>query len=422
MTSTTSSKKSRSSPSSSTPNILGIKNADYVYENVLAVATPLGECSLADRMGRREPADRGHPRHHRAAATRTGLRTRTRRDAHGHQAREHHLLSPTTTSNWATLALARFGSKTTKTSSPGGTLGYMAPELAMGHPAPKSDVFAVGVPAVRTAGRRASRVAVHMAAPRNRNHWQEGPRTGGAGRTSPTPGSDRHSSGARSIPTAIDTHMQVPCSTRFCLSKSGLWRAWPMPPSRCDTIRPVFEATNQELTLIDLVDGQFWTWCVDVADLEPDEFPEDKYNALLQVFFDAWRMGASRKEAPTPDKLRSVMLKDARIVSLRGQRRVVGHARRTDLPCSRTRLFRRLEGRPNRHQRGPRSRRPQLKRTAKWQNDRLAAPSPSRGSPTNASRTTATRRASRSAATFEEIIAEKLDAAGVPVPTVLKPP
>lgn len=32
-----------------------------------------------------------------------------------------------------------------RTSEPGGTLGYMAPELAMGHPSPRSDLFSVGL-------------------------------------------------------------------------------------------------------------------------------------------------------------------------------------------------------------------------------------------------------------------------------------
>ncbi len=43
------------------------------------------------------------------------------------------------------FGLCKRATGSTKTSHPGGTLGFMAPELAMGYPSPRSDLFSVAL-------------------------------------------------------------------------------------------------------------------------------------------------------------------------------------------------------------------------------------------------------------------------------------
>lgn len=124
------------------PNILAIKNADYVYKNVLAVATPLGLCSLDDRMedlSTQEILDiteqllRGLAHAHEKGILHCDIKP------------ENIICFEHNHFKLGDFGLAKAATKTAKTSNPGGTLGYMAPEHAMGQPAPRSDVFSVGV-------------------------------------------------------------------------------------------------------------------------------------------------------------------------------------------------------------------------------------------------------------------------------------
>jgi serine/threonine-protein kinase len=123
------------------PNILRIKNAD-VIDGRLVVAYPLGKETLGDRMQRRI-----------AVSTAVDY-ARQCLDAlaYAHARRVLHCdVKPDNLILFADnqLCLSDFGlsrvSLRTMRASGSGTLGYMAPEQAMGRPSFRSDVFAAGL-------------------------------------------------------------------------------------------------------------------------------------------------------------------------------------------------------------------------------------------------------------------------------------
>lgn len=123
------------------PNILPIKDAAIV-EGVFYVASPLGRETLADRLGRRLSA-------------RTMLDFATQMleaVAYAHRKRIMHCdIKPENFILFAEghLRLADFGiakvALRTLPASGSGTIGYVAPEQAMGKPSLRSDVFSLGL-------------------------------------------------------------------------------------------------------------------------------------------------------------------------------------------------------------------------------------------------------------------------------------
>lgn len=125
------------------PNILPVLNADYVFSRCLVVAHPLGERNLGDRMDYRMATHRiltiseqilaalGHA-HDRGVI-------------HCDVKPENLICFPKDHVKLGDFGMAKLGKGVQKTSHPGGTLGYMAPELAMGYPEPASDVFSAGI-------------------------------------------------------------------------------------------------------------------------------------------------------------------------------------------------------------------------------------------------------------------------------------
>jgi len=123
------------------PGILPLKNAQFVGQRFLMVF-PLGEESLADRMCRRMS---------RALAVEY-LYQMAEAVAFAHQHRvlhrdikpENFILFPGQEIRLTDFGLARIESGTHDVSA-SGTLGYMAPEQAMGRPTYRSDVFSLGL-------------------------------------------------------------------------------------------------------------------------------------------------------------------------------------------------------------------------------------------------------------------------------------
>ncbi len=123
------------------PNILPIKNADFIA-GVFTIVQPLGAQSLGDRMSKRI-----------SLATRleyidqmlAGL-------AHAHERGVIHcdikpanmILFADGRLRLADFGIAKFARKTVQGSA-SGSLGYMAPEQAMGKPSARSDVFSAGL-------------------------------------------------------------------------------------------------------------------------------------------------------------------------------------------------------------------------------------------------------------------------------------
>ncbi|MDP3911384.1 MAG: serine/threonine-protein kinase, partial [Gemmatimonadales bacterium] len=123
------------------PNILPIKNAQFI-DGQFAIIYPLGDCTLADRLGRRM-----------AMATRIMLVEQMleavayahhRRIIHCDLKPDNFILFP-----GPRLRLTDFGSSRvfhkTVMGSGSGTVGYVAPEQAMGKPTLRSDVFSLGL-------------------------------------------------------------------------------------------------------------------------------------------------------------------------------------------------------------------------------------------------------------------------------------
>ncbi len=123
------------------PNILSVKNAD-VIDGILTIAYPLGERSLADRLSHR-------------LSVRNALefgQQLLEALAHAHENRVIHCdVKPDNLILFddGALRLGDFGlakqSVRTLHASSSGTLGYMAPEQAMGRPSARSDVFSAGL-------------------------------------------------------------------------------------------------------------------------------------------------------------------------------------------------------------------------------------------------------------------------------------
>jgi serine/threonine-protein kinase len=123
------------------PNILGLKSADFI-DGHLVIAFPLGEESLDDRLMRR-------------MSLRTALDLGEQLLRAVSFAHEQHVIhcdvKPDNLLLFGDgrLRLTDFGiskvAHRTVTASGAGTVGYMAPEQAMGRPSRRSDVFATGL-------------------------------------------------------------------------------------------------------------------------------------------------------------------------------------------------------------------------------------------------------------------------------------
>lgn len=123
------------------PHILPLKNAAFI-DGRFVIACPLGDRTLADRLRRRV-----------ALKTALGYGEQLLEAlAHAHRLRiihcdvkpENLILFPGDRLRLADFGIARVALHTLSASG-SGTVGYMAPEQAMGKPSPRSDVFSAGL-------------------------------------------------------------------------------------------------------------------------------------------------------------------------------------------------------------------------------------------------------------------------------------
>lgn len=123
------------------PNILGLKSADFI-DGHLVIALPLGQESLEERLGRR-------------LSLRTALNLGEqllRAVAFAHEQGVIHcdvkpdnlVLFPDGRLRLTDFGISKVAHRTISASG-AGTVGYMAPEQAMGRPSRRSDVFACGL-------------------------------------------------------------------------------------------------------------------------------------------------------------------------------------------------------------------------------------------------------------------------------------
>ncbi len=123
------------------PNIMAIKNADFI-DDVFTIAQSLGVCSLDERISKRM---KFATKVHYIEQMLAGL-------AYAHEPGvihcdikpENMILFDDGRLRLADFGIAKFARRTINASA-SGSVGYMAPEQAMGRPSARSDVFSVGL-------------------------------------------------------------------------------------------------------------------------------------------------------------------------------------------------------------------------------------------------------------------------------------
>jgi len=124
------------------PNVLPIQNACFI-DDYFVIAMPLGLETLADRMTRRMSTDRCLDFTRQALAA----------VSHAHSAKiihcdvkpENFILFPGNRLRLTDFGFSKIAVRSVKKASGSGTVGYCAPEQALGRPMFQSDVFALGL-------------------------------------------------------------------------------------------------------------------------------------------------------------------------------------------------------------------------------------------------------------------------------------
>ena len=122
-------------------NILPIKNAGFI-QGRFVIATPLGERTLADRLRRRMVLRT--VLHFTGQALAAVAHAHSQRIIHCDIKPENMILFPGDRLRLADFGIARMALRTREASG-SGTVGYIAPEQAMGRPRLQSDVFSLGL-------------------------------------------------------------------------------------------------------------------------------------------------------------------------------------------------------------------------------------------------------------------------------------
>lgn len=123
------------------PNILPLKDANFIGEHFVIVF-PLGERTLSERLKKRISLEK--------ALSFSEQLLEAVAYAHGHRIvhcdikPENVILFPDGRIKLTDFGIAKVAQKTIRGSGTG-TVGFMAPEQAMGHPSARSDLFSVGI-------------------------------------------------------------------------------------------------------------------------------------------------------------------------------------------------------------------------------------------------------------------------------------
>jgi len=123
------------------PNILPVKDAGFI-DGTFVIAYPLGNETLGDRLGRRMSA-RTMISFAEQMLEAVAFAHR-QRILHGDIKPENFILFPGNHLRLADFGIAKVARRTLEASG-SGTVGYLAPEQAMGKPSPRSDVFSLGL-------------------------------------------------------------------------------------------------------------------------------------------------------------------------------------------------------------------------------------------------------------------------------------
>jgi eukaryotic-like serine/threonine-protein kinase len=123
------------------PNILGIKNAEFI-DGHFVIAYPLGERTLGDRLQNR--LSQTTVIHFTEQMTSAIAHAHSHRVIHCDVKPDNFILFPDHVLKLSDFGIAKIAYQTLRASG-SGTVGYVAPEQAMGKPSFRSDVFSLGL-------------------------------------------------------------------------------------------------------------------------------------------------------------------------------------------------------------------------------------------------------------------------------------
>jgi serine/threonine-protein kinase len=123
------------------PNVLPIQNACYI-DDYFIIAMPLGSETLADRMSRRMSTDLALDYTQQALAA--VAHAHARKIIHCDVKPENFIIFEDNRLRLSDFGFSRVAHRTIKASG-SGTVGYLAPEQALGRPMFQSDVFSLGL-------------------------------------------------------------------------------------------------------------------------------------------------------------------------------------------------------------------------------------------------------------------------------------
>ncbi len=134
-------REARLAPKLEHPNILPIRDASFI-EGRFVIAMPLGDESLGDRMRRRIAT--GTALHFADQALAAVAHAHHNKVIHCDLKPDNFVIFPDDQLKLGDFAFSKVAQRTIKASG-SGTIGYMAPEQAVGRPMFQSDVFALGL-------------------------------------------------------------------------------------------------------------------------------------------------------------------------------------------------------------------------------------------------------------------------------------
>ena len=123
------------------PNVLPIKNANFI-DGLFVIAYPLGSSDLADRLRSRLSSKKAL--HYAGQIIEALAYAHSKRIIHCDVKPENLIMFPENRLRLTDFGLAKITVRTLRGSG-SGTIGYLAPEQAMGRPSPRSDVFSAGL-------------------------------------------------------------------------------------------------------------------------------------------------------------------------------------------------------------------------------------------------------------------------------------
>lgn len=124
------------------PNVLPIQNACFI-DDYFVIAMPLGKETLADRMTRRMSADVALDFAEQALAA--VAHAHSQKIIHCDVKPENFVIFDDNRLRLSDFGFSKVALRTLKKGSGSGTVGYLAPEQALGRPMFQSDVFSLGL-------------------------------------------------------------------------------------------------------------------------------------------------------------------------------------------------------------------------------------------------------------------------------------